>query len=67
MANINHKWKRGDQREDGRFFLRKTDGREYWGDKDDLEKIISQLEDVTDLILYTKKIQQAILEQQEDL
>ncbi len=35
--------------------------------KDDLEKIISQLEDVTDSILYAKKIQQAILEQQEDL
>ena len=35
--------------------------------KDDLEKIISQLEDVTDSILYAKKIQQAIFEQHEDL
>lgn len=42
MANITHKWKRGDQREDGKFFLRKTDGREYWGDKDDLGKIRRQ-------------------------
>jgi hypothetical protein len=42
MANIAHRWKRGNQREDGKFFLRKTDKKEYWGDKDDLEKIRRQ-------------------------
>ena len=35
--------------------------------KDDLEKIINDLEDVTDSILYAEKIQKAIFVQQEEL
>ena len=42
MANITHKWKRGDQREDGKFFLRKSYDREYWGSVEDLNKLRNQ-------------------------
>ena len=42
MANITHRWKRGDQREDGKFFLRKSYDREYWGSVEDLNKLRNQ-------------------------
>ena len=42
MSDILHKWNRGDQREDGKFFLRRFGHLEYWGSQEDLIKIQKQ-------------------------